>query len=402
MSEEAAVPEVEPTNFVDEFFADGAEPEPAGGGLAEDFLKDVLSDEPETPETPEKPEGEEPEAEAPETPEKPEGEEDDAPEEPPKGSSKKASEDWKKLRASRDKHKEEAAKVSAAVQEKEAKLAELQTKVTELEELRGKAAISADLEEKLKNYEEMEKTVALLRVEESPEYKRAIAEPLSVLETQVEALGTENSGDMNEIFAALNEMDPVKQRVKLKEVTAGWDEIDKVELRTLAADARVLLNKQREMRENASVAAKQRDEMSKAEAAKAAVEAKKAFQTASESVVGQLKDKIPFVPLREGETPEDRFAALAEKLKGVDFDSNSVNDKAFAAASALALPSAIKTIAKLQAEVKALEDRLGKANSSKPGKSDPVDDGGAEEEQDFFEAVGVKTFNASQRLKVSL
>jgi hypothetical protein len=169
----------------------------------------------------------------------------------------------------------------------------------------------------------------------------------------------------------------------------------------MAADARVLFGKQQEMREKASLAAKQREEMSAAEAEKAAAESKKAFQDASKSVVDILKDKLPFVPAREGETVEDRFAALAEKLKGVDFDSNNVKDKAFAAASALMLPVAAKTITHLQGELKALEERLAKQNSAKPGKSDPVEDAD-DEDEDFFEAMGIKTLDASQRLNVTL
>ena len=416
--------EAQATDLVDEFFAEGADAAPENGGLADGFLNEVLADEPETPaeeeaekevtseesdkdteelseesdkETSDK---DEPEDEEPSDKDKPEEDEDDVPEELPKGTSKKASEDWKKLRGSRDKYKTQTTELENAVKERETKIAEFEAKVAELEELRGKAAVSAELEEKLKNFEEMEKTVSLLRVEESSEYKKAVTEPLDAIADQVDALAKSNEATPSDLYAALNETDLAKQRTMLKEATAGWDEIEKVELWEMAKDARSIFAKQREMRENAHEARKQQEAATEAETAKQAEARKREFVEASKGVVDQIKDKVPFVPLRDGETVEDRFAAVAEKLKGVDFDANSTNDKAFAAASALVLPSAVKTITKLQAEVEALEKRLAKTNSSKPSKSDPVDDGG-EDEEDFFEAVGIKTLDASQRLKAT-
>lgn len=403
----------EPTDLVDEFFAEGAEPEQSGGDDVGDFLKDVLSDEPEettdksdetTEETTEKSddveESEETESEESEEEEteSEESEEEDVSEDPPKGSSKKASEDWKKLRGSRDKYKDQATELENAVKEKEAKLAEFEAKVAEME---GKAALSEELQAKLDNYDELERQVAMIRVEESPEYKKAVSEPLSTIEEQVVALGKENEASLDDIFDAVNEPDLAKQRIKLKEVTAGWDEIDKIELRNMAADARTLFSKQREMRENAASAAKQHEELTKAEAEKAAAAAKQEFLKASESVVSQIKEKMPFVPLREGETAEKRIAALAEKMKTVDYDSQSVHGKAVAAAAALALPTAIQTITKLQSDIKALEKRLSSKNASKPTQSAPVDDAG-DDEEDFFESVGIKTLDASQRLKAGM
>lgn len=408
---------LESTAFLEDFFDDKHSEQPEKGGLADGFLKDIQDDGDEDPteeaseeasdssdETPED-SSEESDGETPDkdeskdeaAPDKDNPEEDDVPEEPPKGTSKKASEDWKKLRGSRDNYKTKATELERAVKEKESKLAELESKVTELEELRGKAAISAELEEKLKNYEELEKTVSLLRIEESPEYKKAVAAPLAAIEDQVVALGKENEAPLDEIFDAINEPDLAAQRTKLKAVTAGWDEIDKIELRNMAADARSLFGKQREMRENAATTVKQQEEMSKAEAERQAAEAKQAFLKASESVVNTIKEKVPFVPLRDGETVEDRMAALSEKLKAVDFESKGHSEKAVAAASALVLPDAIKTISHLQKEVKALEERLAKTNSAKPSKSDPVEDD-ADGEEDFFESIGIKSLNASQQL----
>jgi len=240
----------------------------------------------------------------------------------------------------------------------------------------------------------------MLRVEEGSEYKKAVSEPLGAIEEQVVALGKENEASLDAVFDAVNEPDLAKQRTKLKEVTAGWDEIDKVELRNMAADARVLFGKQRELRENAATAAKQQEELTAAEAEKAAAETQKQFLKASESVVSQIKEKLPFVPLRDGETADDRAAALAEKLKNVDYEAQTPHGKAAAAASALVLPQAIKTISKLQKDLKALETRLAEKNAAKPTKSDAVAD--PVEEEDFFKSVGIETLDASQRLSAAL
>lgn len=327
--------------------------------------------------------------------------EDEVPEDPPKGASKKASEDWKKLRGSRDKYKEQATNLERAVEAKEKEMEALQRKVQELQELEGKAALSEEYEEKLKKFDELEKQVAMLDVRKTEAYKKAITEPLEALDGSVKALAKSNETEVNALYKALNEPDLAEQRVALKELTAGWDEIEKMELWDIAKNVRAIYSKQDEMEQNAHAAAKEAEQLSQVEREKQKAAFQKEFSTAAESILGDFKEKAPFVPLRDGETVDRRFAAIAEKLKQVDFDSANAREKAYAAASALMLPQANLTIAKLQKEKAALEARLDKKQQTKPGAA-PKEKKPEAKEKNFWEGVGMENPMKSYSLQVSL
>lgn len=287
---------------------------------------------------------------------------------------------WNNLRASRDRHK-------AAAEEKDAFLKE---KDAQIEELKSKAARAAELEEKLKVFDEQERELAIARVEATREYKDNIEKPLQAIGTQAEALAQSNEGDVGAVFRMLNEADPVKQRTMLKELTAGWDEIDRLDMKKMADDARTLLDKQDAMRTNAHAAAKEREEIASRTAAAEKEAVRKEFTNATADVVKSLREKMPFTPLVEGETEDDRYNLLAQKVQAVDFDNQTPRAKALAAASALALPKAIETIAAKDKEIAELKAALAKESKSKPTVSPKAETKPAEPEKDFFEEFGIR------------
>jgi len=233
-----------------------------------DFAQMITGGEPETPpatpveepKTEEKPVEETPKTEE-KTPEKAPAEEenpfetekkpDEKPAEPVEPEKPASKEHWDTLRASRDRHK-------AAAEEKEAVLREREAEITEL---KAKAARAAELEDKLKVFDEQEKELALARVESTVEYKNTIEAPLKAIGEQVEILTTSNEGDVGAVRRMLVEADPAKQRTMLKELTSGWDEIDRLDLKKMAEDARTILDKQDSMRANAHAAAKEQKEL---------------------------------------------------------------------------------------------------------------------------------------------
>lgn len=289
--------------------------------------------------------------------------------EPPQNASKKARESWDQLRARGDRYKQESTSKDTVIAEKDGRITTLEA---ENAELRSKAAKVPEYEEKLKAFDEYEAELSVTRIEATQEYKKAIVEPFKVLDNAIDTLVKSNEGtDSDAVLRMVQESDLAKQRAAFKELTAGWDEVDRGELWGMVKDARVLFDKQDQMRSNAAAAAKEREEMAgKAEAARKEA-AQREFKTASTDAVKSLREKIPFIPIADGETEEDRFTRLADRLTSVDFDSQTPRGKAFAAAAALELPNLIKSIAKLKAENAELIERIGKANKAKPSTGTP-------------------------------
>lgn len=357
---------------------DGPEIAPAEGpDLLMDFANELASDEPEKPAEPETPEKPTEPAE-PETPEKP-AEEEVIPEKP------KNKDDWNVLRGSRDKYKTAAEEKEKALEAERERIKALEA---ELGETKTKAARLAELEEKAKLADEYEKELAVTRVEATREYRDTIAKPLQAIGEAAETLAKSNDTDPEEVFRMLNEDDPAKQRTMLKEITAGWDEIDRLDLRKAADDARVLLAKQAEIKANALAASKETEKLAAERAEREKAETRKAFTAAADTAVASLREKIPFIPLTDGETEDDRFNALKTKLAEVDFDAQTPRGKAFAAATALLYPQMVKMMAKQAAEVAELKAALAKKQASKAGVA-PRDEPEAEGEGDFFEEFGI-------------
>jgi uncharacterized protein with HEPN domain len=297
--------------------------------------------------------------------------------------------DWDVLRGSRDRWKTTAEETKSVVAAKEQTVAELTKKV---EELQAKAARLPELEEKLQVFDEYEKELSVTRLEVTQEYKNTILMPLQAIGEAAETLAKANESDSEEILEVMREADPAKQRAMFKDATAGWDEVDKSELWVAVKDARILLDKQEIMRNNASAASKEQASMAlrREEATKA--EHRKAFEASLKDVSTQLREKTPFIPLLEGETADDRYALLEQRVSEVDFDSQTPRGKAFAAAAAILHPKMVQTVQKLQAEVNALKARVNAANSGKPSIS-AGNEGRAPdtEAQDFLVAMGVPT-----------
>lgn len=290
-----------------------------------------------------------------------------------------SSDDWSRLRESRNNYKAQVAEKESILREKEA----------EVTELKAKAARTVELEEKLKVFDEQEKELALARVESTVEYKNSIEAPLKAIGEQVEILVTSNEGDVSAVKRMLVEADPAKQRTLLKEITSGWDEIDRMDLKKMAEDARTVLDKQDRMRENAHAASKEQEKVATQRETEAKEVAKKEFVKVTGDVVKSLREKTPFVPLADGETEDDRYSVLEQKVAQVDFSAQTPRAQALAIASTFVLPQAIKTIASKDTEIASLKEALAKALGNKPSVGLKADAAANEGEKDFFAEFGI-------------
>lgn len=366
--------------------------------LMDDFISSTINPVEETPVVPEAPptiEGETPVENTPpveETPAATTTDEEIVPETPSKRK------DWDTLRSSRDRWKQDAEEVKTTLQTKEQTI---QTLSTQLEELKAKVAKLPELEDRLKDFDVYEKELSVTRLEATREYRENIAKPLETIGNSAAQLAKANDSDSATVENVMLESDPVKQREMFKDATVGWDDVDRNDLWAMVKDARTLLDKQELMRNNATAAAKEQGELAARREQEEKSQYKAAFTNSAKDVAKQLREKTPFIPVIEGETEDDRYKLLEQRVAEVDFDAQSPRGKAFAAAAAILHPQMVKTVAKLQAEVAALQARVKAENGSRASVA-PNDQSNAPvaESQDFLTAMGVPTNNLSHSLNV--
>lgn len=312
----------------------------------------------------------------------------------------KNKDDWNILRGSRDKYKAAAEEKERFVTEKDQKIQDLQK---ELDEVRVRAARATELEERAKIADEYEKELAVTRVEATADYKNTILKPLNVVAEQAEILAKSNDHKVDEVYNVLKEPDPAKQRQMLRELTIGWDELDRLDLKKLADESRELLNRQDDILRNAKEANAESQKLAAQREEQAREKVRSEFLAASDAAIKSLREKVPFIPLAEGETESDRFALLKDKLKKVDFESQSPRGKAFAAATALMYPQMVRMMSEQAKEIESLKAAVAKKGAAKASVS-PTEASLPDNDEDFFESFGIdepaRMFGASGSLDV--
>lgn len=310
--------------------------------------------------------------------------------EPPARASQAAKDNFNKIKESAKSYR-----TRAEAAEKEAERLrneDLKVRDTELEELRAKLAKLPEFEEKAKFAEEAERELAISRVEGTREYKDTIEKPLIAIEQRASSIAAANDLKIDDILDALTERDPAKQSELLDDLVAGLKPTDQARVIRMAEDTQQLLAKRDTIRERAAEAKKELEEITRQNETKAQREKREAFESATSHAVTELKKRIPFVSLAEGETVDNVFDTLLEKAKSTDFDAASTSTKAFAATAAILLPRVTKQNVKLQAEIETLKARIAESNSSRAtvkGDPAPVQTEGKGFLENIHEALGV-------------
>lgn len=368
-------PEADPINPLAEAFkqvnlGDGA---PQNQADAPDFVSNLLAELDTPASEPEKP-AEEPETE--QEPEAPAAEVEVA--DKPKGAtSDKAIATWgemkKELRELREEREKLLEQINSA------------PSPTDSDELATLKAQIAELQDKASAADEMEKKLAIASVRDTREFKRAITEPLEKIGERVAKLaeGSEDL-DASALLEAFAERDPKARRQKLSSLVSPLEDIDRIEVLRLADDALAIFAKADELEERAEQA---RDEVQRREQEETAREnlARKArFQKAVDTFVGDLKDRIPFLPLADGEVVEDVLKTVAEKSKSVDILASDHQIQAWSVMAGILVPRLIKQHRKLADEKSSLEARLAElseagatttSRTSTPSTTTPVKPG---------------------------
>lgn len=281
----------------------------------------------------------------------------------PKTASVASKDHFNKIKQSAKTYKEEARVKSEALLERERVLAEKEARIAELEKSVAKLP---ELEEKTKFVEEAERELAIARVEGTQEYKNAVEKPLSAIAEAADVIAKANDIDFDKLVSVLGERDPLKQREALNEIVAGLSAVDQMEVVRMAQDTRQLLAKQQEIRERAVEARKEIEKLTTETTAKQQQQAREAFVKASTETVEELKKRVPFLSLAEGETADAVFSNIADQVGKIDLDAADPRTKAFAAAAGVLLPRVVKQFRQLQAELETYKNRVKETTAASP------------------------------------
>lgn len=274
-----------------------------------------------------------------------------------------ATENWNKLKETAKNYKAKATAAEGVILEKdqtivakEAEILRLNTELSELSELRASK----------EKFEEQERELAITRVEGTQEYKTSIVKPLAAIEERAEKIAKFNEISVDEVLDALGERDPDKQRDLLDALVVNLKPVDQLTLVRMAEDTRVLLDKRDSIKENYSQAAKELTEKQEKEQIAAKEKATKEYASSVDTSVAELRKRLPFTPLTEGETADAVFAGFLNKAKETDFDAATPMTKATAAVALLALDRSIRQNQADMEKIKTLEARIAESNKVVP------------------------------------
>ena len=220
----------------------------------------------------------------------------------------------------------------------EARLAEIESKLTERE------AAAPELTELQTKVAEYEKLLSVTRLESSPAYIKTVEEPFQAVITRADEIAALYEIDNLELTKAIAIPDKKERAAALKDLLAGVDDDDRLEVRELAREVEKISAKQAELIANADGAlAELEAEAARSEASKVAARAVERKETVSK-VIPHMAKRIPsFAP---------QIEALAASLADTDLSARNTTRQVFDAAAGELLPVVIadrnKTLKMLQ------------------------------------------------------
>ena len=236
-----------------------------------------------------------------------------------------------------------------ALQEAQKRLAEFEGK--DISQYEKKIA---ELEAK---FGEAEKFRAIHDVANSEQYRSEILYPAEKIGQEVDVLAKMYPDvDANDLKAALQITDQAAQRLKIRELTDGWDQIDVSDLMSAAKQTRQLMSRSQELLDNAEKTKSELRFIEEQEGKKKAEADELAGKASNEAVSKMYLEKVGLLK----DNPE-----LTEAVKNA-MPSKEVSRQYSAAKAEIVLPHALEKVDKLTARVAELEGLLAKKASAKP------------------------------------
>lgn len=250
-------------------------------------------------------------------------------------------------------YKPKIAELEAAVQAKEARLAELEAQVARTKELEDQVA-------------QFKKEISVVRLEQTPEFVKEVTEPLRELSNKVASIADTYGVDQSKLVAAIAETDETKRRGLFKTILSGVDVDveDQIALREIAAKTHEIYAREDALYADADGAlaelAAKRESETAAQAAARAEERSKAAELSAAAITKAL----PFL--------NDLIPDITKKVKDTPLETLDPTRAAYNALAGEVLPKVKKELSRLQSENDSLLDELSKYRKATPRASGPT------------------------------
>ena len=251
------------------------------------------------------------------------------------------------------------------------KAAQYEKEVAELrKQLEAKGAIPAEdpekpllkkeLEDLKKQHEEYEREIKAVRVESSKEFREAVIIPGQQIRDAATALAERNALAVDDIRKAFANPDVKARNEALSGLAANLNEVERIELYSLARDFMTVSMKRNQLLAN-SESAYQELEARRAEAEQQAKsKTLESWKSAAPNVWERMVQKAPMLKDIEGAD------AILNTVSSLDPANIPVAEQAYNSVSGRILPSLIKSLKAQQLKVTELETALKGYQTSTP------------------------------------
>lgn len=330
-----------------------------------------------------------PPEEAPKEPLKETLKHEDFPEKFPGAATPQAEATWAKMRTSVQSLWKQNADLTGRLKDTEAKLKEFD----------GKTPMAADEYEKLTGERDtLAKELKLTKLEATPEYQRAVAKPMQMIEDEVKRMATKYGVSTARVREALIEPDRDKQSEFLSKVTDTFNDRDKMGLFKLSDDAREILRRRSVLQQDVKQALDYIEAKRAAEAERLKTEKANEWTGAQRKAWKSIGDELYLARPVEG---NDEWNKSLEETRDLvartDFSALDPVDQAKVMVQAALLPRTLIVIRQLwdmyQSSVSALKRYQGVTPGAGGGSSsggEPNGQSAVPSEMSFIDAIEKK------------
>lgn len=223
-----------------------------------------------------------------------------------------------------------------------------------------KPLLKKELEELKKQHEEYEREIKAVRVESSKEFREAVIVPGQQIRDAATALAERNALAVDDIRRAFANPDVKARNEALSSLASNLNEVERMELYTLARDFVTVSNKRSQLLAN-SESAYQELEARRVEAEQQAKsKTLESWKSAAPNVWERMVQKAPMLKDIEGAD------AILNTVSSIDPANIPVAEQAYNSVSGRLLPPLIKSLKAQQLKVAELETALKGYQTSTP------------------------------------
>jgi len=218
-------------------------------------------------------------------------------------------------------------------------------------------ATKAELEQARQQLEEYESRMAMVNVEQSREYQESIAKPLAAAESMIQEYAKAYELDIPQIAAAAMQTNTLERNKMLSEMTAGMNDFDKLEFKSLVDNAQNLFARSQQAKANAQESLAYIEQQREKESQKAQQQYQQAQKEAATHVRESLTKKMPFL----AETPQ-----LFAEAEQADLLQAAPDVQVYAKHAAVLLPTLLNKFEAQNKRIAELEASIAKRSSGGP------------------------------------